>query len=155
MEGGSCYTPAIEGMEMVGKVTALFTKPGSGQPMKQSESLQLIAGKGIDGDDSYGRKHRQVLFVDKAILDQFDLSPGDLRENITVTGIDLKAVSARSRISIGKTELLVQGECTPCSKMDEIRPGLQDALREQRGILASVTTNGRIHVGDPVVISPP
>jgi MOSC domain-containing protein YiiM len=138
---------------MQGTIISLFSKPESGKPMQPAHSLDLVAGKGIKGDAAYGRTRRQVLFVDQAILEDFALLPGDLRENITVAGIDLRHVTASSVVTIGQASLLVQGECTPCSKMDEIRPGLMDAIREQRGILASVLRDGTIHVGEKVEIS--
>jgi len=40
--------------------------------------------------------------------------------------------------------------CAPCSRMDEIRPGLQDELDGRRGMLASVVTGGTVNVGDPI-----
>ena len=141
--------------EITGKILGLFIKPGSGQPMQPVPSISLIARKGIEGDNAFGRNRRQVLIVDQAILDKFDLRPGDLRENITLEGVDLNTIQTGSTMDLGSSILLVQGECTPCSQMDDIRPGLQDALRSQRGILASVEVGGSVRIGDAVLISPP
>ena len=40
---------------------------------------------GLSGDVSYGRKKRQVLFIEKETLDEFGLSPGQVRENVTTS----------------------------------------------------------------------
>jgi MOSC domain-containing protein YiiM len=140
---------------MPGTIQGLFIKPASGQPMRPVASILFIAKKGIEGDNAFGRSRRQVLIVDQAILNKFDLQPGDLRENITLEGLDLRSVLTGSLLNLGQSTLLVQGECTPCSQMDDIRPGLQNALQSQRGILASVVKGGSVRIGDTVSISPP
>jgi MOSC domain-containing protein YiiM len=38
--------------------------------------------------------------------------------------------------------------------MDQIRPGLQDRLKGQRGMLAVVLNGGTFQVGDPVRVEP-
>jgi MOSC domain-containing protein YiiM len=149
MDGGACYTEAV----MSGTVESLFLKPASGQPMQPVDHFQMVAGKGIDGDAAFGRNRRQVLIVDRTVLDQFGLKPGDLRENVTVSGLDLSNLQAGSLLSLGESVLLVQGECTPCSKVEELQPGLQEAISKQRGILASVHQGGPVTIGDKVSLT--
>jgi MOSC domain-containing protein YiiM len=40
--------------------------------------------------------------------------------------------------------------CDPCSRMDEIRPGLQAELEGRRGMLARVLETGEVAAGDEV-----
>jgi MOSC domain-containing protein YiiM len=40
--------------------------------------------------------------------------------------------------------------CDPCSRMDEIRPGLQAELDGRRGMLARVVRSGEVSAGDVV-----
>jgi MOSC domain-containing protein YiiM len=120
--------------------------------MEPSIELIAVAQHGIRGDQSYGRSSRQVLLVDQAVLDDFGLKPGDLRENITILGIDLNGLSPGTKIHIGNCLFQIQGECTPCSKLDELQPGLQEAIHGRRGILASVVQGGSISIGDPVTV---
>ena len=137
---------------MTGIIKNMFVKPGPGQAMKASGELEMVAGKGIQGDNAFGRKRRQVLLVDQAILDAFGLDPGDLRENLTVSGLDLQIIAPGSLLEAGASTLMVQGECTPCSKMDEIKPGLQASLQARRGLLASVVEGGTIRIGDTIAL---
>ena len=49
-----------------------------------------IAGMGIEGDRScYEGNIRQVLFMDKETLDDLELTPGQIKENITTSGVDM------------------------------------------------------------------
>ena len=77
---------------MDGKIENLFLKVGHGEPMSPVRELSADSGKGIVGDKSYGRKKRQVLLIEKEILDEFNLEPGWVRENITVSNITLTGV---------------------------------------------------------------
>ena len=45
---------------------------------------------GIEGDRScYEGNIRQVLFMDKETLDDLELTPGHIKENITTSGVDM------------------------------------------------------------------
>lgn len=133
-------------------VLNLFVKPDRGQPMHSSMQLQAIAGKGLEGDQSFGKSSRQVLLVDHQILHKFGLRPGMLRENITFYNLPVDDLEPGTTLSIGSTRLEITGPCDPCWKMDRIRPGLQSELQGQRGVLANVVKSGRIAVGDTVAV---
>ncbi len=57
-----------------------------------------------------------------------------------------------TRLRIGEAVFELTKVCEPCSRMDEIRMGLQDALHGQRGMLARVIEGGEIHTGDRIEI---
>lgn len=143
-------------VEMTHKPTIvnLFVKPEQGQPMQAAQELTAVAGKGLKGDRTYGRPKRQVLLVDKKILDKFKLRPGMLRENITVVNLPVDTMEPGTTLAIGSTRLEITGPCDPCWKMDHIRPGLQADLQGQRGVLATVIQSGRMTVGDLITIQP-
>ena len=46
------------------------------------------------------------------------------------------------------------GPCEPCSRMDEIRPGLQGELKDRRGIITTVLNGGSLEVGDAIRVEP-
>jgi MOSC domain-containing protein YiiM len=118
--------------------------------MVAMSGIELEAGQGILGDQSYGRANRQVLLVDLAIVTSYSLQPGWLRENITTTGIDLKTLHKGDILDVGSSHLEIVGDCTPCSRLDDIRLGLQQEIEGDRGILARVIRSGKIQLDDPI-----
>ncbi len=76
------------------------------------------------------------------------------RANLLVEGIRLPREPGKV-IAIGATlRIEITCECDPCSRMDEILPGLKLALRPdwRGGVLGRVLTDGEIAVGDEVRI---
>jgi len=60
-------------------------------------------------------------------------------------------ISPGSRLKIGNTVLLeITKACHPCSRMEEIRPGLLHDLAGRRGMLARVIEGGSIRRGDAI-----
>ena len=138
-----------------GTIVSIYLCTGHRDPMKSVESADMTAGFGIEGDRhavSEGvRTARQVLIMDEETLGKFSLSSGDVRENITTSGIDMHTIEAGQRVSLGDSAVVeITGFCTPCARMDEIRDGLRVELEEQRGMLATVIQGGSISVGDAV-----
>ena len=119
--------------------------------MVPSRELVLIPNQGIKGDHSFGRTTRQVLLVDQGVLADFGLNAGDLRENVTVEGLEVNTLEPGSVLQIGAARLQVNGDCSPCSKLEDLQPGLQEAIRGRRGILATVLQGETIRLGEPVI----
>ena len=60
-------------------------------------------------------------------------------------------MSEGQRLALGDEVVLqITGDCAPCARMDEIRPGLREELEGQRGVLAFVVQGGAIKVGDAI-----
>lgn len=128
---------------------------GHREPMSSVESASVIAGFGIEGDrHATGeglRKARQVLLMDEETLEAFGLARGDVRENITTSGLDPTFLQEGQRLALGgQVVLQITGPCAPCARMDEIRPGLREELEGRRGMLASVDRGGTIRAGDAI-----
>ena len=137
------------------QIVSLRLCVGHREPMQVVDTAKVIAGFGIEGDrhaTSEGVKQaRQVLLMDEETLETKRLSQGDVRENITTTGIDLASLPEGQRLALGD-EVVVQisGHCAPCARMDEIRPGLKEELEGKRGMLSSVVQGGSIKAGDTI-----
>jgi MOSC domain-containing protein YiiM len=119
--------------------------------MCEFEEVLAIENKGFK-DCLHGRSgsSRQVLVMDLETLEEFGIAPGRARENITTRGISLGTLSLGQRLRAGEVLLEVTKPCTPCHLMDEIRQGLQEAIRGRRGLLCRVVEPGRIRRGDRV-----
>jgi MOSC domain-containing protein YiiM len=134
-------------------VEALQIKLRSGIPMKPEDHLHLIGGMGIEGDaNARSGSKRQVLMIPVETLEAFDLAPGDAKENITTRGLDLHRLPRGTVLKVGNARLKLTIHCAPCKHLDDLRPGLSQELRNQRGMLFTVLDGGEVHVGDKIAI---
>ena len=143
---------------MAGSIVSLRFCLGSREPMKEVTQANFITGQGMQGDRhlrSDGlRAKRQVLIMDVETLNHFGLEPGQVRENVTLEGLDLSTISAGDRVSLGADVVLeITGDCEPCARMDEIRPGLKEEIDGKRGVLAFVEKGGVVSIGSEVGVN--
>ncbi|MEC7734101.1 MAG: MOSC domain-containing protein [Chloroflexota bacterium] len=143
---------------MSGSIISMRLCVGSRDPMKEVNDANFITGQGMEGDRhlrSDGRRsNRQVLIMDSETLSHFDLLPGQVRENVTVAGLDFSSISAGDKVSLGGDVILeITGDCEPCARMDELRPGLKDEIDGKRGLLAFVEKGGPVSVGAEVGVN--
>lgn len=165
------------------------------------DSITLVAGLGVAGDAHAGTlvQHRsrvrrdpnqlnlrQVhlihseLFVDAHAMG-YELSPGDLGENILTSGIDLLGLPVDTRLLIGDAIIRLTGLRNPCAQINEFRPGLLKVVLakgdgtpteepapstgsaeittvqriRKAGVMAVVERGGEVHAGHVVVVHPP
>ena len=135
-----------------GTITNLHIARVKGTASDPVQEANVLSGLGVEGDRSaYEGSVRQVLVMDKETLDEFGLDPGQVKENITVAGLDLSQTKKGQVFSIGdEVTMEIVGGCEPCGKMDAIQPGLMDKIDGRRGMLATVICGGQIKVGDSV-----
>jgi MOSC domain-containing protein YiiM len=137
----------------VAEVLHLFQALAHGQPVREFDEVSAVENKGLK-DCVHGRpgSSRQLLLMDVETLDEFGITPGRVKENITTRGIRLEGLSMGRRIRVGEALLEITKECEPCQQMDAIRQGLQEALRGRRGVLCRVVKSGQIRRGDSIEI---
>ncbi len=132
-------------------VVALHICPGHRKPMIPVQALETIAEKGIQGD-MHALEHstRHVLLIEQETLLALNLQAGMVKENITTAGIALMSLKRGQDVRLGGALLRITNECMPCTRLEEIRPGLQELIRGKRGMLARVVHGGMIRVGDAI-----
>ncbi len=134
------------------KVIHLQLKPAEGAPMKVVSSVEAVTGYGLRDDANAGRSKRQVLIIERELLDEFQLPIGDVRENLTVEGIPLAGMAAGTRVRVGQALLEATLDCAPCQFIEDKRPGLRAAMEGKRGTLFKVIEGGEIKVGDTIEV---
>ncbi len=135
------------------RVVSLQICPAHRAPMEMKQALRAFEDQGLEGDrHAHAGSTRQVLLMDEETLAAFGLAPGAVKENITTRGIAFKSLTPGMRLRIGGVLLQITKSCTPCSRMDEIRPGLSTALEGQRGMLARVVEGGELRVGEAITV---
>jgi MOSC domain-containing protein YiiM len=158
--------------------THTFAKPNQG-------SIQLLAGRGVEGDAHLGErvKHRsrvardpsqpnlrQVHLIHAELHDElrvtgFAVSAGQMGENVTTRGIDLLGLPTGTHLRLGKTAVVeVTGLRNPCIQLDRFQSGLMaavlgrdehGALIRKAGVMAIVLTDGEVRPGDPIIVELP
>jgi len=130
--------------------------------MEVIERVRVTVEAGLDGDfrgavKPGGKARRQVSLIERSDWDAAMAALGTdhhwsaRRANLLVDGFDLPQ-AAGSRVRIGAVLLEITQECDPCSRMEEIEPGLKAALTPdwRGGALARVIEGGEIAVGDAI-----
>lgn len=130
-------------------------------PMEIVDSVAANPAEGLAGD-RYSKRHgnRQVTLIQGehltavgSMLDGPTPAPELLRRNIVVRGVNLLALKDK-RFCVGSVTLEYTGLCHPCSFMeDALGPGGYNAMRGHGGITARVVTEGRICVGDELLVA--
>ena len=103
-----------------GQIVSLSINPGRRQPLDFVDSASFVTGHGIEGDRHYtdreDRAGYQVLLIDRETVDELEISVGEVRENVTTSGIDIAAIEPGQRLSIGDQVVLrISKACPPCS----------------------------------------
>jgi len=135
-----------------GSIVNIHIARVKGTPSNSVQEANAISGMGLEGDRSCVKGNmRQVLLMDKETLDEFELEPGQIKENITTTGVDMSQTQPGQVFIIGDTITMeIVGECEPCGKMNAIQPGLLNRINHRRGMLAMVINGGSFKVGDSI-----
>ena len=108
---------------------------------------------------------RQVHLIHEELFEllrneSFTVTPGQLRENITTSGLYLLALPTGTRLSIGAEVVLeVTGLRNPCAQLDGFQKGLLKAvldkdaegnLYRKAGIMSAVLNGGVVRPGDEI-----
>jgi len=155
-----------------------FSKPNEA-------SIRLLAGLGVEGDIHNGEKvkHRsrvkrdpdqpnlrQVHLIHAELHDElrargFDVSPGQMGENITTRGIDLISLPKGTRLHLGREAVVeVTGLRDPCEQLDDFQDGLLKAcvakdadgkIIRKAGVMSIVLVGGEVFPNDRIRIEVP
>jgi MOSC domain-containing protein YiiM len=166
----------VVGVSQSGQHT--FSKPAA-------ISIRLIKGMGIDGDAHRGvtvqhrfakRRNpgapnlRQVHLIQIELHEElrqrgFDISPGQMGENITTRGIDLLRLPTGTLLHLGKSAIVeLTGLRMPCVLLDRFRAGLKAATLDhdaegnripKAGVMGVVHADGEVGPGDLIQIELP
>jgi len=158
--------------------TYTFSKPNQG-------SIRLLAGLGVEGDVHMGEtvKHRssvaknpdqpnlrQVHLIHAELHDElntsgFQVSAGQMGENITTRGIDILGLPVGTRLHLGKKVVIeITGLRNPCEQLDTFQDGLLKAcvskdadgnIIRKAGVMAIVLVTGEVFPGDAIQIEYP
>jgi MOSC domain-containing protein YiiM len=145
---------------MAGRVEAIWVKRSVRGVMDPADEVDMVAGKGIARDASYGRSRRQVTLIEKEVFDRVRTAlpatePVMRRANLMLSGVRL--AESRGRVlRVGGVRIRIGGETRPCERMDEQCAGLRSALSADwgGGAYGVVLDDGLVRVGDAAELEP-
>ena len=147
--------------------------------------IRLLTGLGVEGDSHLGKtvKHRsrvavdptqpnlrQVHLIHAEIHDElcaagFDVSAGQMGENVTTRGVDLLNLPTGTHLHLGDTAVIqLTGLRNPCAQLDRFQSGLMAALLghdeqgnliRKSGVMGIVVAGGDVSPGDSIRIEMP
>jgi MOSC domain-containing protein YiiM len=143
-----------------GRLEAIWIKRAHRGPMDEVAEATLVAQRGIEGNVDRSRR-RQVTIIEREVWEALtnalgsDAPPSGRRANLMISGVRLANTRGRTLL-VGATRLLIDGETTPCERMDEVAEGLRDLMRPNwgGGVFAQVLEDGIVTVGDVVALEP-
>lgn len=169
----------------MGNVTAVHSSPTHSLSKRARASIRLLAGLGVEGDAHAGERvqHqsrvkqdatqpnlRQVHLLqaelhDELRADGFDLSPGEMGENVTTRGVDLLGLPTGAVLRLGaEAAVEITGLRNPCQQLNGLREGLlaatlerdvQGNLVRKAGVMGIVIAGGEVRPGDPIEVELP
>ena len=167
------------------RVVAVSRSPRHRFSKQTVDVVLLVAGHGVEGDAHAGatiqhrsrkrwRPHdpnpRQVHLLHAELLEAlraqgFDVSPGDVGENVLTRGVDLLALPRGARLRLGAAAVVeVTGLRNPCVQLDRFQDGLMEAVLRRSddgelerlvGVMGVVLTGGQVRPGDAVAVELP
>ncbi|MBD0386666.1 MAG: MGMT family protein [Nostoc sp. C3-bin3] len=125
----------------------LFTKVKPGSAMVELKTLNLKIGHGIEGDiNADPISPRQVLIVRYEDILDLSIKPGELRENIVVTGIEFENFIPGALLTFESgAAIRLTFYCEPCKQIANLVKSLKN-IQGKRGILGVVLKSGQIQV---------
>jgi len=170
---------------MDGIVEAVHLSPIHSFAKQGQDQIRFLAGLGVEGDAHLGAtvKHRSRVAVDPSqpnlrqvhlihaeLHDElraagFEVTAGQMGENITTRGVALLGLPPGTRLHLGADAVVeVMGLRNPCAQLDRFRAGLlaavlgRDAdgnLVRKAGIMGIVLASGDVRPGDLIRVELP
>ncbi|WP_033068107.1 MOSC domain-containing protein [Thalassospira australica] len=144
------------------ELIGIARKARSHAPMETLDQVDITTELGLDGDYRGKLRRRQITILAEEDwqaacqdIDRPDIPWTERRANLLVRGIALPRTKG-TRLTIGTVVFEITGETDPCNRMDDVAPGLQNALSPdwRGGVTCRVITSGTVSLGDAVITQP-
>ena len=144
----------------MGEVLKLGITNNNNQPIKEVNSIEVLANKGIIGDrhfHDFNDPYNQLSLIESENIDDYNIRFGlnipyiDFRRNVITKGIRLNDLVGK-KLKVGSVELDAIDLCRPCRHLTEMlnqKNVLKEFLRKG-GIRCQILSSSNIHVGDKI-----
>lgn len=150
-------------------IERIFTSPGHNFfghhdqlpdefPLIETSEIECVAGRGIRNDRFFDYRDNykgQITFFSAEVFAELsrhfgiaNKSPGVLRRNVIVSGVDLKSLIGAD-FELQGIQFCGTAHCAPCYWMETaFAPGAEEFLAGRGGLRARILSDGRIRVGE-------
>ena len=146
----------------MGEVLKLGITKNNNQPIKEVNSIEVLANKGIIGDrhfHEFNDPYNQLSLIESENINDYNIKFGlsipyiDFRRNVITKGIKLNDLIGK-KLKIGSVELEGIDLCRPCRHLTEMLNQdnvLKEFLRKG-GLRCQILSSSNINVGDKIEI---
>jgi MOSC domain-containing protein YiiM len=147
------------------------TKNERGLP-KMAVNDAFITKLGLKGDHNNFRSTKKaddpdmaVLIITQDIIDELNnegwpIKPGDLGENLTITGLDYKSIKPGQILDVGSAKIEISFICEPCTNLrvlsyvgnEKVNTFIK-TMMNRRGWYSKVLRSGKVSKNDKVSLS--
>tara|TARA_B100001123_G_C15168353_1_gene970328 strand:+ start:732 stop:1178 length:447 start_codon:yes stop_codon:yes gene_type:complete len=142
------------------KVIEIAISESSGRVMKNVDSVESIAGRGLLNDRHFregNEKKSQITLIEIENINHYNqingtsILPKDFRRNIITEGIKLN-ILVGNEFFIGEVKVKAHDLCRPCKYLQESlnQKNLVKEFLRKGGLRCEILTNGKIFVGDEI-----
>ena len=144
------------------EVIKLGIADNNNKPIKEVNSIEVLANKGIIGDrhfHDFNDPYNQLSLIESENIDEYNIRFGldipyiDFRRNVVTKGIQLNDLIGK-KLKIGNVELEGIELCRPCRHLTEMleqKNILKEFLRKG-GLRCQILSSAKIKIGDIVKV---
>ena len=144
------------------KVIKLGISNSNNKKIKEVESIEVLANKGVVGDrhfSDYNDPFCQLTLIESENIDFYNLKYGlnipyvEFRRNIVTEGIRLNELIGK-KLRIGNAEVEAVDLCRPCRHLTEVlcQDNIIKEFLRKGGLRCQILSSSIIKIGDKIII---
>ena len=130
------------------------------QSIKEVNSIEVIANKGIIGDrhfHDFNDPYNQLSLIESENIDEYNIKFGldipyiDFRRNVVTKGIQLNDLIGK-KLKVGNVELEGIELCRPCRHLTEMldQKNILKEFMRKGGLRCQILSSSKISIGDKI-----
>ena len=129
-------------------------------PIKEVNSIEVLANKGIVGDrhfHAFNDPYNQLSLIEAENIDEYNIKFGldipylNFRRNVVTTGIQLNDLIGK-KLKVGNVELEGIELCRPCRHLTEMldQKNILKEFMRKGGLRCKILSSSKISIGDKI-----
>ena len=142
------------------EVFKLGITANNNQPIKEENSIEVLANKGIVGDrhfHDFNDPYNQLSLIESENIDEYNIKFGlniryiNFRRNIITKGIQLNDLIGK-KLKVGNVELEGIELCRPCRHLTEMlnQKNILKEFMRKGGLRCKILSSSKISIGDKI-----